>query len=224
VRPPLGLWPSLGRVMSDLGADYRTGIGGRRRVTIAKGVSVEMNTDTGLALRGRGQGEAVELIHGEVAVEARGDGATPFVVAALNGRSLASKASFNVRYGEAGVRVACVRGEMRVECMGRTVALGAGREVAYDREGLGDPRAVDAAVVTAWRSGLLVFRDAPLREVIAEINRYRPGKLILTRADLGRRPIFGVFHIDRLDDGIATLSGMTKLQARSLPGGIVLLS
>lgn len=224
VRPPLGLWPSLERVVADLGADYRTEIGRRRRVSIAQGVSVEMNTDTGLAKRPARQGAAVELIYGEIAVDAGGEAAAPFAVAALNGQSSGSNASFNVRYDDdGGVRVACLRGEIQVECKGRKVVLGSGRQVAYDQNGLGEARAVDVATVDAWRSGLLVFRNAPLSEVVAEINRYRPGKLILTNAELGQRPIFGVFHVDRLDDGIATLRGMANLRTRTLPGGIVLL-
>src|SRR5262249_38998558 len=47
VRPPLDLWPSL----SELTADYRTAIGEQRRIAVASGVSIAMNTQTSIALR-----------------------------------------------------------------------------------------------------------------------------------------------------------------------------
>ena len=48
--------------------------------------------------------------------------------------------------------------------------------------GLGDVIGVDTVVVTAWRDGVLVFRNTPLVRVIEEVNRYRPGRIILAAA------------------------------------------
>ncbi|WP_448663892.1 hypothetical protein ACG3SL_04225 [Sphingomonas sp. CJ20] len=41
----------------------------------------------------------------------------------------------------------------------------------------GDRRGLDAAVLTAWQSGTLIFRQMPLRQVVAELNRYRRGRI-----------------------------------------------
>src|SRR5262249_5230226 len=47
IRPPMALWPSL----AELGSDYRTQAGKQRTVALARGVSVQLNTRTSLALR-----------------------------------------------------------------------------------------------------------------------------------------------------------------------------
>src|SRR5262249_55422860 len=47
IDPPFGLWPSL----REFRADYRTGAGQQRRIAISTTVSVEMNTQTSIALR-----------------------------------------------------------------------------------------------------------------------------------------------------------------------------
>ena len=56
--------------------------------------------------------------------------------------------------------------------------------------------------VDGWRNGLLVFRDAPLHAVISEINRYRPGLVILMARDQAERRVSGVFHLERLDEEV----------------------
>ena len=62
---------------------------------------------------------------------------------------------------------------------------------------------VDAATISAWRRGLLIFRNQPLSQVIAEVNRYRPGRIVLTDTALSQRPVYAVFHIDRINGVIA---------------------
>lgn len=47
----------------------------------------------------------------------------------------------------------------------------------------------DVAEVMAWRERMLVFNDVPLATVIDEINRYRPGMLLLLDKALGRRRV-----------------------------------
>jgi transmembrane sensor len=220
VRPPLGLWPSL----TELTADYRTGTGERRHVALGDGVSLDMNTQTSIAVRSIAQEPRIELISGEAKVSASVDPAGPLVVVAAGGRMTAARADFNVRHDGGGVCVTCLDGMVEVASLdGATVRLQPRHQVIYTRSGLGPVVPVDPAIVTAWRSGSLIFHDRPLAQVVEEVNRYRPGRIILTDSDLGRLPVNGIFHLDRIDGVIAQFQ---KLGARvtSLPGGIVLLS
>jgi transmembrane sensor len=66
VNPPLGLWPSLG----ELRADYRTGVGERKTVQVAQNLTVELNTRTAVSRRQDDRAWRLELISGEVAVDA----------------------------------------------------------------------------------------------------------------------------------------------------------
>lgn len=220
VRPPLDLWPSL----SELRADYRTVTGEQRRITIADGVSIAMNTQTSIALRSPApDADRIELIAGEAAITLARDAARSLIVEAVGARAIASQANFDIRVSERGWAVTCFDGALRVECLGRAVTIGARQKVAYDDRGLDDIVTIDPMLTSAWRDGLLIFRGMPLSEVIEEINRYRPGRVILMDAELGRSPINGRFRIDRTDDVLTQIQQAFGARQRTLPGGIVLL-
>ena len=95
--------------------------------------------------------------------------------------------------------------------------------MAYDSRGLGSISGIDPKIVTAWQQGLLIFRDVPLARVIDEVNRYRPGRIIVVDPRLGRREVVADFRLDRLDAVVEFVAQVMKAPVRSLPGGIVLL-
>ena len=78
------------------------------------------------------------------------------------------------------------------------------------------------SISAAARSIGMSYRRAWL--LVEEINRYRPGKIVLMNGDLGHRMISGTFHLDHLDDFIGQARGLFGASVRSLPGGIVLLT
>jgi len=80
-----------------------------------------------------------------------------------------------------------------------------------------------ASEVSAWTEGMLVFRRAPLREVVDEINRYRRGKVLLGESALARAPVSGRFRIDDPDAALEQLRLTMSLDLRRFPGGIAVL-
>jgi len=120
--------------------------------------------------------------------------------------------------------VTCLDGTVDVEHGGHSVQLHQAEQVSYSPQGIGTTRAVDVAQVTAWQSGLLIFRDRPLSSVVDEVNRYRSGKIIILNTDLKRRLVNGTFQINKLDNFVAQVQQLFGVQATSLPGGVVLLS
>src|SRR5262245_50883676 len=74
IDPPLGLWPSL----REMAADYRTATGQQRLIAVSAAVSVEMNTQTSIALRPATDAfHGFELIAGEAIVGAAPGGDRP---------------------------------------------------------------------------------------------------------------------------------------------------
>ncbi len=215
LRPPLDLWPSW----SELAADYRTGVGERRQIDMAGGV-LDMNTRTSLAIRPGEQQRAVELIAGEVVVTAR---SRQVEVVAADGRITANAASANIRLDGAHASVTCLDGEISVDCGGRHILLHRGQQVTYGGEILTEPASIDPAMVTAWSRGMLIFRNEPLERVVAEINRYRPGKLVLVDRKLATRRIEASFRLDRVDEVITLVREVYGARITQLPGGLVLL-
>ena len=222
VRPPYDLWPSL----SELTADYRTATGEQKRINFADGASVELNTQTSIALRSATEEPThIKLINGEAVISTGPILPQALTVVAGDGRISSRSARFNVRYdGRTSCDVTCLDGVVSVERLDAVQTLEAGRRVAYADRGLGASHTIDTDIAASWRNGLLVFRHTPLSEVVAEINRYRPGKIVLMNADLGRRPVNARFRIDNVDEIMTLAERVFGARVRSLPGGIVLLS
>jgi transmembrane sensor len=221
VRPPMGLWPSF----EELSADYRTGKGERRNIALADNVSLTLNTQTSVAIRSEQGAQRIELISGEAAVQAERDAPVPLVINAAGGRVTARRASFNVKCLDRAVSVSCIEGGVEVEWKGQRVALSEEQQISYSAEtGLGRASQADIEQANAWQKGLLIVRDWPVGRLVEEINRYRPGRIVVMDEQLARRMISGTFHLDHLDDFIAQAHGLFGATARSLPGGIVLLS
>lgn len=220
IKPPGELWPSLAELMSD----YHTGTGEQRKIALASGVSLELNTRTNVSLQRSGGAPAVKLVSGEATATVRRPASAPFTILAGAGRTLLAQARVDVRKDGPTVCVTCMEGSADVAHSAGRVRLEAGRQVTYTDNAMGRPIAVDVAVLTAWRSGLLIFRDAPLQHVVDELNRYRAGKIILLDAQLGSRPVYGVFQIARIADAAEQLRRLTGAKLTSLPGDIVVLS
>jgi transmembrane sensor len=221
VRPPLGLWPSL----SELRADYRTGVGEQRSVALADGPLVELNTRTSIVVVPVAGGPAhMELISGEAAVSVAPDKARAVEVVAAGGRVVATNSTFNLRCDGDTVIATCLSGAIEVRHGGRSAQLQAQQQVTYSSNGLGPVTVIDPAVVTAWQEGLLVFHSTPLAEAVAEINRYRSGRIILTNAALGRRLFNARFRIKNVDGIVTQIQEAFGASVTTLPHGIVLLS
>ena len=217
-RPPMGLWPSLG----DLAADYRTVTGERRHIALAVRASVDMNTRTSLNVRAAsGGGDQIELIGGEAAFATR---SRPVEVIAGSGRAWADEAQFSVRHNGSDICVTCLEGFVHVRQEGRSATLHKRQQVVYDDRNLGHVQNVDPAIVAAWRDGELLFQNEPLARVIEEVNRYRPGRIILVNEALGQRRFTAQFKLDRLEVVITQLKATFGARVVSLPGGVVLVS
>ncbi len=221
VRPPLQLWPS----MSELAADYRTAVGEQRRVALAGGASMELNTRTSVALRtSTDAGNGIELIDGEALIDTGGDLSHPLTVIAGNGRVSATGARFNVRYDGATSCITCLVGAIDIHRLGATQRLEARQQYTYGARGTGAAGAADPAVATAWQDGLLVFQRTPLAAVVDEVNRYRPGKIVLMNARLGERTVNARFRVQNIDEIMTLAQQVFGAKVTSLPGGLVILS
>ncbi len=203
---------------SGLTADYRTAVGEQRQVLLSDGVSLELNTQTRVSRVGQG----IELLEGEVEVLAHV--AQPLKVLAGEGAVSAAQARFNLRNTDRTVCVTCIEGWLSVEVGGRNVRLEGGRQLTYGAAGMGEPVAVDTQAVVAWREQVLVFNNATLASVVDEINRYRPGMLVLLNKQLGQRRVQARFSLQQLAGVALLIRDAYGAKCTELPGGVVLLS
>jgi transmembrane sensor len=220
VRPPFRLWPAV----SELIATYRTGTGESRQLAIASGIVVRMDTQTSLtAPMDGGQLYSLELISGQLAVSVPAEAARSVVITAAGGQTRADQANFDVRRDGSSVCVTCAEGAVQVSYGGMATRLEPGQQVTYGDRVLGSPVAANQSVVTAWQRGLLIFHDVPLAKVVEEVNRYRPGRLILLNKTLAERKVVVGFRLDRINEVVDYIQQAFGAETRVLPGGVVLL-
>ena len=201
-----------------LTADYRTDVGEQRQVLLSDGVSLELNTQTRISRVGQG----IELLEGEVEVVAHV--AQPLKVQAGAGWVSAAQARFNVRHTDNRVCVTCIEGSLSVDVAGNSVSLGTGRQLTYGANGVSEVTTVDTQAVVAWREQVLVFNNATLATVVDEINRYRPGMLVLLNKELGQRRVQARFSLQQLAGVALLIRDAYGAKCTELPGGVVLLS
>lgn len=218
-RPPLGLWPSW----QVLRADFRTATGERRRIGLGEGAYVELNTQTSLSLRTDASGVLIALFAGEIAVD--NGRAIPLRIRAGGGWVDVGQGGVALRTLEGRrVVVRATEGTARVFHSQREVSLVAGQQVSYGSSGMDAVRRVTSGTSDdAWRRGMVVFQDTPLAEAVAEINRYRPGRVLLMDSALGRQRISGRFRVDALDRAIILIEQLYRARVRRL-GDVVILS
>ena len=204
--------------LAGLTADYRTEVGEQRQVLLSDGVSLELNTQTRISR----VGEGIELLEGEVEVRARV--AQPLKVQAGAGWVSAAQARFNVRHTDRNVCVTCIEGWLSVDVAGRTVHMESGRQLTYGADVIGAVATVDTQAVVAWREQVLVFNNATLATVVDEINRYRPGMLVLLNKELGQRRVQARFNLQQLAGVALLIRDAYGAKCTELPGGVVLLS
>jgi transmembrane sensor len=220
VNPPLGLWPSWTELM----ANYRTAVGEQRKLTLPGGVAVALNTRTSISLRsGEGNATGFDLIAGEAMIVTPQAESSPFIVVAATGRVVATEARFNVWRDDRSVCVTCLQGTVTVEHGTTTLALSRRQQVMYSSQEIGPAMTIDPEIVTSWLNGTVIFRNTPVIQVIEEVNRYRPGKLILTNVALGHQQINARFRIQDVGNVIAEIQQIFGAKVTRLPGGIVLI-
>ena len=85
------------------------------------------------------------------------------------------------------------------------------------------PAPVPPTAIGAWRDGRLIFRDAPLAEVFAALDRYRGGRLLCLDAQTRQIPVTAVFDAATPDAALRTVADSLGLSLVPLPGGLTLV-
>ena len=148
-----------------------TRAGEQRSIRLADGTIVLINGASRLAIAGAG-GRQVRLEQGEAAFKVIHDDRRPFEVVAGTTVLRDVGTFFNVARREDGVEVTVAEGAVAYDPDSSNVMLHAGQAARLG----GTPAVlqiaeVDRAAVASWRMGKLVFRDAPLPLVAADLGR-----------------------------------------------------
>lgn len=196
-----------------------TAVGAFQKLDLPDGSVVQLNTDSAIKVRFSETERRVELLRGEAHFDVAKNPARPFLVSADKVTVRAVGTAFNVRLRPESVEVLVTEGRVQVNDSVRgdtllaappervgtpvlergervRVPLAAVESSAPTGVPINEVAAVEVQRALAWQERRLEFDDAPLREVVAEFNRYNQTKLVLTDPGLARRRFSGTFRAD----------------------------
>lgn len=161
-------------------ADLDSGVGERRDVRLDDGSQLQLNTATAVDMRLDAQQRLIRLLQGEILLTSSLD-ARPLKLVTAEGSLQASPgaARFNLRQLDGHTRLAVFAGTLLVRPTARSgqgLQLEARQQVSFSREGWADIRPLDAGS-GAWADGMLVASRMRLADFLAELGRYRRGRL-----------------------------------------------
>ncbi|MGE8066512.1 FecR family protein [Pseudomonas sp. NPDC089569] len=212
------------RWIDDLGADYVSAPGEIRTVTLADRSQVTLDADSAIA---------VDFSRGERRVQVRrGAGffsvthtGEPFVVEAERGQARVLGTQFEVRRQPQGAQVTVLSGRVGVTAdkEGEQQILTAGQQVTYG-EGAAQPlHPVDSEAQLAWRQGWLNYYKATLADVVQDLRRYYPGRIVLLNDEMANRRISGSFPSKDPQAVLNSLQGVLGFEQHQVLGHLIIL-
>ncbi|WP_064119427.1 FecR family protein [Pseudomonas fluorescens] len=212
------------RWIDDLGADYVSAPGEIRTVTLADQSQVTLDADSAIAVD-FSQGERhVQLRRGAgfFSVTHTGD---PFVVAAEQGEARVLGTQFEVRLQSQGAQVTVLSGRVGVTANrgGEQQILTAGQQVAYAQGTAEKLHAADAEAQLAWRQGWLTYYKSTLADVVQDLRRYYPGRIVLLNDELAARKVSGSFPSKDPQAVLSSLQGVLGFEQHQVLGHLIIL-
>lgn len=194
-------------------ADFFTEVGEIKTLQLDDGSKVHMNTDSMIAVHFSSSERNIELLSGEAEFDVAHDNKRPFIVSAGSGQTCALGTRFVVNYRADKVRVSVLENRVEISSENHApVILDSGYRLIYGNKSLLDiPKRFDASDAMAWREGKVEFNAQSLQEVIAEIDRYLPGKILLLNEKLADHEVSGVFQISHLDQAVNIIAQSLRL-------------
>lgn len=213
-------------LLQNLHSDYHTSTGEQRQIQLADGSRVRLNTDSAVTVDVAGNPRRVQLLRGEAYFEVAHAPQRPFWVEAGETRARVTGTAFSVSRNQESITITVTEGRVETSTQNhaeQSTLLTPGKSAHYQGQQLTGVQTTDVQRTLAWRQGQMVFVQATLSEVVEQINRYRPGRLIITDEQLKSRPITAVFSVHKLDDAVAALERTFGIRARRLTDYLVLL-
>ncbi|TCS04310.1 FecR domain-containing protein [Caulobacter sp. BK020] len=154
--------------------DYSTKRGETREVALADGSRLTLGGATTLRVRLTRAERDVTLVDGEASFDVAHLENRPFVVAAGDREVRVLGTEFNILSHDDRLAITVRRGLVQVSGgPDGAVRLAKGQQLIHTRGSATSlVRATDPDAAFAWKTGKLVYRETPLAEVVADLNRY----------------------------------------------------
>lgn len=213
--------------VNDRQGNYATAVGEQAPVALDDGSRITLNTQSYVAVEYSNTERRVRLLEGEAWFDVVTDRTRPFIVETGQGTVKVTGTRFNVRLFEEGALVSLDEGGVQLRAddpeHSETVVLVPGQEAQLTEHGISTPHDFDRSEVLAWQRGQFVFYDTPLAEVVNTLNRYRPGRILITNGELNELKISGVFSTRDPETALEVITNTLPIEQTRLTEYVVLL-
>lgn len=210
-------------------SDYYTDVGVQRSIELADGSTVELDTDTALAVHYDDTGRQIRLLRGQALFTVKADALRPFDVNTGSIQIRALGTVFSVRQQSGDTRVTVLEHAVSMKqaeagVSSEEIRVWEGQQAAYNTAtGLSEPQPADIGQISAWRRGKLVFKNRALADVVTELERYLPGRIVITNNDIGALQVSGVFPIDEPEEALAMIGQILPVEMTQLSPWLTVL-
>lgn len=201
----------------------------RRTVELADGSHVDLDVASRISTRFTADRRDVELEAGRALFEVTPERTRPFIVRSGGGSITALGTRFQVEREDDRVTVTLAEGSVVVRHEAaegptpRSLRLQPGEQLIYsDDASIWQRRPADVIAATSWSRGRLVFRNTPLAQVVAEVNRYSRRKIVLADTSLADLPVHGNFLAGDAKQVVAALEAVLPLRVDERASEILL--
>ncbi|SFN66908.1 FecR domain-containing protein [Sphingomonas sp. OK281] len=206
------------------GDRYATRIGEQRKLMLADGSRVMLDTDTAMTVKFVDGARRVSLEHGQAYFTVAHDAARPFTVDVGGARVLATGTQFDVHRNGDSVDVTLVEGSVRVSADDRPVArLRAGQALTLNGGRVSPIKVVDTTPATAWTRGRIVLDGMTLQDAIAAVNRYVDTPVRLDAAGFANARISGTVDTGDARSFAAAVTAVLPLTSQTDSDGSISL-
>ena len=200
-------------------SDVHTAIGAVQTQRLPDGSTLQLDTDSAVALPFTPDQRDVELIRGELAVDVAKDPAHPFRVhcAGVEARAVGTRFIVAQRSGEVEVGVMEGTVAVRIHEGSEPVLVSAGQRVLVDPRSGAMQSGPAPEASYGWTRGVLSFDRVPLEQVVGEIARYLPEHVVFRAAKHAGTPITATFPLDHPEAALSALAASNGLAIRHVP-------
>jgi len=207
--------------------DYRTAVSQTREIALDDGSRITLGPSSHLTVAGSLQDKIA--LEGGAWFDIRHDPDRKLTVTASGRQITDIGTQFDVVAVPGYLHVAVAEGQVAVQSADqdtKPIQLSAGRSLSIDaKASAATVRQVEPQDIGSWRAGRLVYNDAPLLLVAADISRY-VGRQIIVSPDLASRRFSGVLAaedgaklVDELDDLMGLEAQVEGDHLRLVAGG-----
>ncbi|MEO0550422.1 MAG: FecR domain-containing protein [Pseudomonadota bacterium] len=216
-----------------------TQIGEIRDVALEDGTIVTLGASSEISVEYAETSRLVTLLRGEAFFNVTSDASRPFFVASQDTLVRVIGTQFDVKLGADIVHVAVLEGVVEVMKSEFTSELErqahpnedhkqiltAGQRVsAARRVPLPDAKQIEQIVPGAWRKGRLVYEDASLAEIIADMNRYSDLQIQIGSPAVGDFRSTLAFQISEIEAAISAIEAIHPIEIEYGPKGKVVFT